>query len=182
TPYPPPPPIPALDRAGRRPPDADDDVPILMLTARDTLDDKLAGFDVGADDYLVKPFALQELLARLEAITQRGRAARRVLRFADVELDLGARVARRQGQRLRLNPAGLRLLQTLMEAAPDVVERQRLAEVVWRDAPPDSDALRTHVYQLRQALDRPFDRPLLETVHAVGYRLVAPAVARSAAS
>ena len=163
--------IDGLQLAERLRRDAGDDVPILMLTARDTLDDKLAGFAAGADDYLVKPFALQELAARLGAIVRRGKARRRTLRVGDLKLDLGTRVARRQGRRLSLNPTGFRLLQVLMEASPDVVPRAELEAALWGDEPPDSEALRTHVYQLRQALDRPFDVSLLETVHSVGYRL-----------
>ena len=108
---------------------------------------------------------------RLEAIARRGRARRRTLQVGDLKLDLGARVARRAGQRLSLHPTGFKLLQVLMENAPDVVPRRRLETELWGEEPPDSDALRTHVYQLRQALDRPFDTPLLETVHSVGYRL-----------
>ncbi len=163
--------IDGLQLAQRLRRDAGDDVPILMLTARDTLDDKLAGFEAGADDYLVKPFALQELAARLAAIVRRGKARRRALRVGELKLDLGTRVARRQGQRLALNPTAFRLLRVLMEASPDVVPRGELEAALWGDEPPDSEALRTHIYQLRQALDRPFATSLLETVHSVGYRL-----------
>jgi len=151
------------------------DTPILMLTARDTLSDKLEGFDAGADDYLVKPFALPELEARLLALGRRGRRQRKVVRFADLELDVGAMVARRQGSRLSLNRAGLEILRRLIEAAPDVVSRAELSRLLWGDDPPESDALRTHVYSLRQAVDRPFEQPLIETVHGVGYRLLDPA-------
>ncbi len=160
-----------LDLARRLRHDADDPVPILMLTARDTLDDKLAGFDAGADDYLVKPFALQELAARLDAVTRRGETRRRTLEVGDLELDLGTRVARRAGERLRLNPTGFRLLRALMEASPEVVSKRELEGLLWGEDPPDSDALRTHIYHLRRVVDRPFDRPLVETVHSVGYRL-----------
>ncbi|MEM8997955.1 MAG: response regulator transcription factor [Acidobacteriota bacterium] len=152
--------------------DADKQVPILMLTARDTLDDKLSGFDVGADDYLVKPFALEELEARLFAITKRGWNRRRSLVVGDLELDLGTRVARRAGQVLDLNRMGIRLLQELMQASPNVVTRGELEVRIWGEEPPESGSLRTHIYQLRRTVDRPFDRPLLETVHGIGYRLV----------
>lgn len=151
--------------------DAENDVPILMLTARDTLDDKLAGFAAGADDYLVKPFALEELGVRLDAITRRGAMRRRNLQVGDLELDVGTRVARRAGQKLNLNPTGFQLLRILMEGFPDVVPRRELEAVVWGDEPPDSDALRTHIYHLRQVVDRPFEKKILETVHSVGYRL-----------
>lgn len=149
--------------------------PILMLTARDTLPDKLAGFDVGTDDYVVKPFALQELLARLEALTKRGRRAERgLLRVADLELDPGRYEVTRAGRRLELSRTCFTILRVLMEASPDVVSRRRLEEVLWGEEPPDSDALRSHVYTLRRTIDKPFDAPLLETVHGVGYRLGAP--------
>ncbi|MDA8020734.1 MAG: response regulator transcription factor [Thermoanaerobaculia bacterium] len=150
---------------------AGSEVPILMLTARDTLDDKLKGFDLGADDYLIKPFALEELGARLAAIVKRGQSRRRVLAVADLELDLGTRIARRQGKVLDLNRMGLRLLRELMQASPNLLTRDDLENRIWGDEPPDSNALRTHIYNLRRVLDRPYDRPLLETVHGVGYRL-----------
>ena len=152
--------------------DANRAVPILMLTARDTLDDKLNGFEVGADDYLVKPFALEELLARLLAITKRGGNRRRSLVVADLELDLGTFTARRQGQVLDLNRMGLRLLQELMQASPNVLTKDELEGRIWGEEPPESGSLRTHIYHLRRILDRPFDHPLLETVHGIGYRLI----------
>lgn len=160
-----------LEVARRLRRDAADVTPILMLTALDTVEDKVEGFEAGADDYLVKPFALEELAVRLEALTRRAGGRKRTLRVGDLDLDLGARVAVRQGRRLSLNPTGFRLLRKLMEASPDVVPRADLEEALWGDEPPGSDALRTHIYQLRQAVDRPFDKPLLETVHSVGYRL-----------
>ncbi len=152
--------------------DAGKQVPILMLTARDTLPDKLAGFDVGADDYLVKPFALPELLARLLAVTRRNQTpAKGVLRFEDVELDLGTFIAKRGDTVLSLNPACLKLLEKLLRAAPQLVRRRDLEKLLWDHEPPDSDALRTHLYTLRRHLDKPFEHSLLQTVHGIGYRL-----------
>jgi DNA-binding response OmpR family regulator len=143
-----------------------------MLTARDMLSDKLEGFGVGADDYLVKPFALQELAARIEVLARRGRrSSPDVLRVADLELHPGRFEAFRGGRRLELNPTAFRLLRLLMEASPRVVLRADLERELWGDSPPDSDALRSHVYALRRAVDRGFDQPLLHTVHGVGYRL-----------
>jgi DNA-binding response OmpR family regulator len=147
------------------------ETPILMLTARDTLDDKLEGFRAGADDYLVKPFALQELAARVEALTRRRREGANVLRVADLELDPGSFVARRAGRRLDLTPVGLRILRLLLEASPNVVTRGDLEEAIWNGEPPDEATLRSHIYHLRQAIDRPFSLPLLHTVHGIGYRL-----------
>lgn len=151
------------------------DLPILMLTARDALSDKLKGFEAGADDYLVKPFALEELHARLAALTARGRSPKgTVLRIGDLELDRARHLAHRQGRELDLTPIGFELLRALMEASPGVVTKEQLSEAIWGGEPPQSDALRSHVYALRRQLDRPFDTPLLETVHGVGLRLGLP--------
>jgi DNA-binding response OmpR family regulator len=151
-------------------------LPILMLTARDGLEDKLEGFASGADDYLVKPFALRELEARLLALARRGQggqagtAAER-LRVADLELDLATRRLTRAGRPLELPPIPMRLLETLLRRAPGLVTRAELERAVWGDQPPDSDALRAHLHLLRQTIDKPFPRPLLHTVRGFGYRL-----------
>lgn len=152
--------------------DAEVETPVLMLTARDTLADKLKGFEAGADDYLVKPFALQELHARLQALQKRSRGKiDRLLTVGDLTLNKSTLQVQRAGRRVDLNPAGMRLLQRLMEAAPSVVARDDLETLLWADEPPDGDALRSHMYKLRQAIDRPFDSPLIHTVHRIGYRI-----------
>lgn len=149
--------------------------PVLMLTARDTLDQKLAGFDTGADDYLVKPFALQELEARLSVLSRRTRGPQsRVLRVADLEFNLDTLVIVRQGKSLQLNPTGLKLLQCLMESSPSVVTRRELEMRVWGEELPDSDSLRVHIHGLRAAIDKPFDKPLIHTRHGIGYCLFDP--------
>jgi DNA-binding response OmpR family regulator len=147
--------------------------PILMLTARDTIEDKVAGLDAGADDYLVKPFEMAELDARLRALLRRasGSIAAEILRVGDLKLDTGTLEANRSGQRLALTPIGLRLLTALLKASPRVISRRDLERAVWGDIAPDSDALRSHLYNLRKAIDKPFDRPLLHTVPGLGYRL-----------
>ena len=148
------------------------DTPVLMLTARDTLPDKLAGFDAGADDYLVKPFALQELHARLVSLYRRGQAkATQLLSVGDLTMDKQTLEIRRGGRRISLNPACLKILERLMEVSPAVVVRASLETLLWGDERPDTDALRSHLYKLRQAIDKPFDRQLLHTVHRIGYRL-----------
>ena len=161
--------------------DADVDTPVLMLTARDTLDDKLKGFEAGADDYLVKPFALQELHARLQALYKRSHGkADKLLTVGDLTLNRSTLQVHRAGQRIDLTPAGMRLLKRLMEEAPSVVARDDLETVLWADERPDGDALRSHLYKLRQAIDRPFASPLIHTVHCIGYRIAEASIAEDA--
>lgn len=149
--------------------------PVLMLTARDTLSDKLEGFRAGADDYLVKPFALEELAARIAVLVRRTELAMHdLLRVADLEVDIGKMKVQRAGRPVELNRACLKILTMLMQAHPKVVTRRELEHALWADMPPGSDALRSHIYALRRAIDRPFKHSLLETVHGVGYRLVVP--------
>ncbi len=152
--------------------DAKAETPVLMLTARDTLNDKLKGFEAGADDYLIKPFALQELHARLQALCKRShRKAEYLLTVGDLTMNRSTLQVHRAGRRVDLNPAGLKLLQRLMEATPSVVARDDLETLLWADEPPDGDALRSHMYKLRQAVDRPFESPLIHTVYRIGYRI-----------
>ena len=155
--------------------DAKKSTPVLMLTARDTLQDKIAGLDTGADDYLVKPFEIQELEARLRAILRRSQKtiASDVMEVGDLVLNTGTLEVRRADQVITLMPIGLRLLSALMKASPNVVSREELEQYVWGDVMPDSDALRSHLYNLRKAIDRNFAKPLLHTVHGAGYRLAA---------
>jgi DNA-binding response OmpR family regulator len=150
--------------------------PILMLTARDSLQDKVLGFDVGADDYLVKPFSVVELELRLKALVRRalGSSSPSVFRFADATLDLSTLEATRAGLPVRLTPTGYKLLAILLREAPNLVRRETLEEEVWGKDRPESDALRTHIHSLRLALDKPFATPLLKTVPGLGYRLVQP--------
>ena len=147
--------------------------PLLMLTARDTLDDKLTGLEAGADDYLVKPFEIRELEARVRTLLrrQRGTVAREAYTVGDLTLDTATLRVTRAGQALTLTPIGLKLLTTLMRASPRVVSRQQLEREVWGDLLPDSDTLRSHLYNLRKVIDKPFDRPLLHTIAGAGYRL-----------
>jgi len=153
--------------------DAGRHTPLLVLTARDTLADKLQGFRSGADDYLVKPFSMEELEARLVALHRRasGEGAARKLRVADLELDEQQFRVTRAGQPLHLGPIAFQLLAFLMRETHRVVRRVELERHLWGDEPPSSDALRTHIAGLRQAVDKPFGRALIHTVHGVGYRL-----------
>lgn len=150
--------------------------PILMLTARDTQRDKIAGLDAGADDYLIKPFDIEELDARLRALIRRhrGEISPDVLRVADLTLDLGTWQAQRAGLTLDLSPTALKILKALMRASPRLVARSEIEREVWGDALPDSDTFRTHLYNLRKVVDKPFEKPLIRTVQTLGYRLVSP--------
>jgi DNA-binding response OmpR family regulator len=148
--------------------------PIVMLTAKDTLDDKVAGFEAGADDYLVKPFALKELAVRLAALQRRvGRPtdAPATLVCEDLALDLGLMRATRGERLLRLTRVGLMILERLLRAAPHVVKREQLERELWPDYPVGEGVLRTHVYSLRKQIDRGQERSLLHTVHGIGYRI-----------
>ena len=150
------------------------DLPVLMPTARDGLADKTAGFQAGAWDYLVKPFALEELELRLQALTLRRQSNEpRVLRVGDLQLDLSSWQASRAGEPLLLRNLAMKLLEALMRASPNVVRRGELEYLLWGDNAPDSNPLRTHLTELRSILDRPFEHKMLRTVHGVGYRLVA---------
>ena len=155
--------------------EAENVIPVLMLTARDTLSDKLEGFDAGADDYLIKPFELEELSARLKALIRRSdHTKKKSLRVGDLELDLGKRQVQREGRTIELNRACLKILVLLMQASPNVVSRQEIEHMLWLDMPPGSDVLRSHIYSLRQAIDKPYKYPLIKTVHGIGYKMVAP--------
>ncbi len=150
--------------------------PVIMLTARDELPDKIAGFRAGADDYLTKPFDLPELEVRLEALLARvqGRAFRRELDVADLHMSLDTLAVSRAGRPLHLYPACRKLLEVLMLASPAAVTRGRLESALWPDDPPDGDLLRSHVYELRRSVDGPFPVKLIQIVARVGYRIAAP--------
>jgi DNA-binding response OmpR family regulator len=150
--------------------------PILMLTARDGLEDKIAGLEAGADDYLVKPFALRELAARIQALARRAGATPRkgLLSVAELEFDTVTYRVRRAGRIIDLPPIPLRLLEALMHASPRVLAREELERAVWGNTPPDSDALRAHLHVLRTAIDKPFDRPLLHTLRGLGWQIAPP--------
>lgn len=147
--------------------------PLIMMTARDELNDKLAGFESGADDYLVKPFDLPELVARIVSLVRRaqGRVAPKRLAVDDLALDTGSRLVTRGASRLSLTPAGFTLLRVLLEHSPNVVSRETLEHALWGEEPPASDTLRTQIYKLRKAVDRPFEQQLIHTVQGLGYRL-----------
>ncbi len=142
--------------------------PCLMLTARDTLEDKLSGFDQGADDYMVKPFELQELLARIQALSRRYSNPASLLQVADLSLNTTTRKAARNDRELSLSPIEWKLLEYLMRESPKVVPRQLLESLVWDDEPPSKDALKMQIYRLRQMVDGDNEPPLLHTIRGAG--------------
>lgn len=145
-------------------------VPVLMLTARDALEDKLSGFDAGADDYLVKPFALAELYARLQVLLRRGQGHDdATLQVGDLLLDPAARQVTRAGQALVLTKLGFDLLLVLCKASPAAVNKQQLAERVWGEDYVEAETIRAHIYQLRQVVDRPFETSLIHTIRGYGH-------------
>jgi len=148
--------------------------PILILTARDQLDDKLKGFEVGADDYLVKPFDLPELVARIEALLRRGRGLTSVYRVGELTMNLETMDVHRAGIEIKLSKTLFDILRILMRDAPKVVPRETIERELWGDDLPDSDTLRSHLYNLRRAIDRPFEQPVIETLAGRGYRIRAP--------
>ncbi|MEW5770910.1 MAG: response regulator transcription factor [Pseudomonadota bacterium] len=152
------------------------ETPVLMLTARDSLDDKILGLEAGADDYVLKPFALREVEARLRTIARRAlsHGHTQKLGVGDLSYDLATYQVSRGGRQITLPPIPLRLLEQLMRASPRVVSRAELEAAVWGDTPPDSDALKAHLHVLRGAIDKPFETPLLHTIRGIGYQLMAP--------
>jgi DNA-binding response OmpR family regulator len=152
--------------------------PVLVMTARDTLDDKVAAFEAGADDYLVKPFALLELSIRLRALVRRiapdpAPTTAHALRCADLELDLASLRCRRGDRSFTPTRIGLRILEMLLRASPAVVRRETILATLWPDYPVGDGVLRTHVYALRKAIDGAGGPPLLHTLPGIGYRLAA---------
>ncbi|MFC6842098.1 response regulator transcription factor [Xanthomonas theicola] len=147
------------------------DASILLLTARDQLDSKLAGFRAGADDYLAKPFAMAELEARLLALSFRRFGRKQVLQVSDLHFDLLTQTITRGERLLRLYSGCRAVLEVLMRESPNVVSRERLEFAIWGDDRPDRDMLRSHMYELRKRLDLDEEPKLLHTINKQGYRL-----------
>ncbi|HEX8963931.1 MAG TPA: response regulator transcription factor [Rhodocyclaceae bacterium] len=156
-----------LREAGRQ-------VPVLMLTARDTLDHKIEGLKGGADDYVVKPFAMREVEARLEALVRRARVhpGDTVLQVGDLTFNTGTLRVMRGKRQVELPPIPLKLLEMLLRNSPRVVRREDLEQEVWGEAAPDRETLRTHIHSLRHAIEIPGEKPLLKTYRGIGYQLI----------
>lgn len=147
-------------------------VPIIMLTARDSVEDKVSGFNVGADDYLTKPFSLQELEVRCLALSRRHLLqTNNTLELGVLSIDRKRKTVTREGDLLDLSSMGFKILTILAEAYPQVVSRSELTHKLWGDEPTESDAIRSHIYQLRAILDKPFEFPILKTVFGIGFKL-----------
>lgn len=149
--------------------------PVLMLTARDAIEDKITGLEAGADDYVVKPFVLREVAARIKALARRAQSAspRLRLQVGDLSFDTATFQVTRAGNAIELPPIPLRILETLMRASPRVLSREELERALWGDTPPDSDALRAHLHVLRGAIDKPYAAPLIRTLRGIGWQIVA---------
>lgn len=148
------------------------DIPIIFLTAYDSLPDKSTGYDAGADDYLGKPFPPEELIMRIQAITKRGRRHDLgYLQIGDLTLDLRREQVKRQGVEIKLSSLELQLLLLIIRAYPNPVSKQTIITTLWSDD--ENNSLRTHIYRLRCALEKQFDSPIIETVYNQGYRFIA---------
>ena len=151
------------------------DTPIIFLTARDTLEDKLIGFKSGADDYLVKPFSPEELVCRMKAILQRGKInANTIQTIGDLTFNHQLQQVQREDKFIELDDLQFQILTLLAKQAPNPISRSTLEDMLWPEGLPESDPLRTHIYRLRQKLDKPFQSNLVVTVHGKGYRLAIP--------
>jgi two-component system OmpR family response regulator len=152
--------------------------PVVLLTARDRIDDRVTGLDAGADDYLTKPFAFAELFARLRAVVRRGPGERpTVLQVGDLSLDPATREVWRDGSRVLLSSKQFTLLELFMRHAGDVLSRERILEHVWDFAyEGTSNLVEVYIRSLRERVDRPFGRDTIETVRGAGYRLRAEPV------
>ncbi len=149
------------------------ETPVLILTAKDAVEDRVIGLDSGADDYLVKPFAFPELLARIRALLRRGRADQLLrLKYTDLEMDLVTRQVRRAGQEIHLSAREYDLLEYLLRNAGHVVSRQMLARDVWQETDrvtPIDNVIDVHITRLRKKVDQPFETTLIRTVRGVGF-------------
>ncbi|MFA0438729.1 two-component system response regulator [Vibrio sp. 10N.286.49.C2] len=145
------------------------DVPVLMLTARDTLDDKLIGFSKGADDYLIKPFAMEELIVRCQVLAKRRSGQISRLSVSDLVLDLKLKQSFRNETLLKLSPTALKILELLMRESPNPVSREKIMQTVWGDDQPDSNSLKVHIFNLRKQVDGDYNNKLIHTIAGSGF-------------
>jgi DNA-binding response OmpR family regulator len=148
-------------------------VPIVMLTAKDDIDVKISAFDIGADDYVIKPVAMRELEARIRALIRRASQEKdnAVLVVGDLRFDTGTMKIERAGQVIVMPPVPTKILSLLMRHSPNVVHRLAIQREIWGDEPGDNHALIVHMHTLRNAVDKPFEQQLIHTVRGFGYRI-----------
>ena len=149
-------------------------VPIVMLTAKDGIDTKISAFDIGADDYVIKPASLREINARVQALIRRsGRIAtdNEILSIGDLRLDTGTLKVERAGLPIALSPVPLKVLALLMRSSPNVVHSLAIHRELWGEERGDTHAIVVHLHTLRNTIDKPFDRQLIHTVRGFGYRI-----------
>lgn len=147
------------------------DVPVLMLTAQDTLDDKLMGFSKGADDYLIKPFAMEELIVRTQVLAKRRSGQVSRLTVFDVVLEINQKQAFRNNQQLKLSPTALKILEILMRASPNPVSREKIMQGIWGNEQPDSNSLKVHIFNLRKQVDGVNSNKLIHTISGLGFAI-----------
>ena len=145
------------------------DTPVLMITARDSLSNKIEGFNAGTDDYLIKPFALEELTVRINALAKRRSGQITTLICGDLEMDLETRTVVRDDMPIKLSPSLWKLLEALLRASPGVVSKSQLDMTLWGEDIPESNSLKVHMHNLRKAVDGPFSRNLIHTVSRHGF-------------
>jgi len=147
-------------------------VPILMLTARDSFTDKVKGFDYGADEYLTKPYDLRELALRCKVLTRRQELYKsNTISLGCLKLDCNENKVFRNGIEIYLNKTSFNILLSLVKAYPNPISKSRIIHEIWQDDPPETDALKSHIYNLRAGVDKPFSTNLIKTVVRVGYKL-----------
>ncbi|PMG41107.1 response regulator transcription factor [Shewanella sp. 10N.286.52.B9] len=152
--------------------DATTIIPVLMLTARDALHEKLEGFEAGTDDYVTKPYEASEVLVRCQALARRNVLHQtQEINIGPLQINQITKDIFREGTKLNLSQKDRQILMTLAQAHPAPVSRTELLDKLWGEDFPDSDVLKSHIYTLRQALDKPFSHSMLKTIHGVGYRL-----------
>lgn len=150
-------------------------IPVLMLTARDSIEEKLQGFAQGTDDYLTKPYVLDEVYVRCLALAKRHQLHQQQrVQIGDLSLDFNQKAVSRAGQEIKLSPTDFLLLKLLIEAYPNALSKRQLVEKVWGEDSPETDAVRSHMYTLRNAVDKPFNYSLIKTVHGIGFKIAVP--------
>ncbi|UGA56557.1 response regulator transcription factor [Vibrio sp. DW001] len=147
------------------------DTPVLMLTAMDSLDDKLAGFAKGTDDYLIKPFAMEELIVRARTLARRRSGQATLLSVAGIKLDVEKKTVYREGRELKLSPTAIKILELLLRNSPNPVSRTTITQVIWGDEQPESNSLKVHIFNLRKQLNSAGDNTLIHTIPGFGFSI-----------